>query len=167
MKRFFKYYDKAEEIILVISLAVTVIIITLQIVFRYFLNASLSWSEELTRYIFIWQIWLGTSYGMRDDKHLKVTVLSDHSGERGKKILGMIADLILLAFGIFLIFNGSKIVAQLFDRQTLSTVLRVPMYLIYASLPFSNLMVVVRLAGRAIDSIRQAAGKAPAVKEEV
>lgn len=164
MKKFFRYYDKMEEVVLVFSLVVTVAIITMQIIFRYVLNASLSWSEELTRYIFIWQIWLGTSYGMSGDQHLKVTVLYDHCPEKVKKLIKLAANLILLSFCIFLIFNGSKMVMQLFNRHTLSTVLRLPMYLVYIALPFSSLMVGLRLISQTVDLFRRPAEELPTLE---
>ena len=42
-------------------LAVTVVIVVLQVFFRYVLNSSLSWSEEAARYLFIWAALLGFS----------------------------------------------------------------------------------------------------------
>ena len=77
MKRWIAYYDSFEEKLLIISLAVNVILILSQIIMRAAFNASLVWSEEVARYIFIWQIWLGTSVSYRRKSHISVDIIYD------------------------------------------------------------------------------------------
>ena len=68
-----KFLDEnLEKMLCVIFLALMSIIIVLQVFFRYVLNNSLSWSEELARYLFIWMIYIGISYGVKLDKHICV-----------------------------------------------------------------------------------------------
>lgn len=55
-----KCWDHFEETILVYSYLLVVPLLFVQVVSRYVFNHSLSWSEELARYIFIWQVWLGS-----------------------------------------------------------------------------------------------------------
>ena len=55
MKRVFHWLDEnLEEFLLVIGLIAMTLIMGIQVFCRYVLGMSLSWSEELTRYIFIW-----------------------------------------------------------------------------------------------------------------
>lgn len=61
MKKLINFYNQLEAHLLVCSLIFTVILVFFQVILRYVFSSSLSWSEELARYIFIWQIWLGTS----------------------------------------------------------------------------------------------------------
>lgn len=163
MNKFWSYYNKAEEYFLVGSLIVTVAIIFIQVIFRYILNNSLSWSDELTRYIFIWQIWLGTSLGMRENRHLKVELFYNMFGSKGQKVLNIFSNLVLLLFCIFLTVNGGKLMLTLQERNALSTALKFPLYLVYASLPFSCLMMVLRLIQNTIVMIKNpASGKGEA-----
>lgn len=46
------------EYILMVLLAAALIIITLQVLFRYILAAPLNWSEQTARCLFIWMIML-------------------------------------------------------------------------------------------------------------
>ena len=154
MKNLWTIYNKFEEYVLASSLIVTVILVFMQIIFRYVLNASLSWSEELTRYIFIWQIWLGTSYGLRDDKHIKIELVYNFCKPVGKKFLKIISNLIFLAFCIFLTINGTELVMELATKHSVSSALNIPFAIVYASLPFSSFIVILRLIGQIFGIIR-------------
>lgn len=63
MKKILHWLDEnLEEFILVIFLIAMTLIMGIQIFCRYVLGMSLSWSEELTRYLFIWCGFLSVSY---------------------------------------------------------------------------------------------------------
>lgn len=145
MRRLVKLYNKFEEYLLVGSLVVTVTIIFIQVIMRYVFNSSLSWSEELARYIFIWQIWLGASIGVRDKKHIKVELIFGLVKGRGKKVIDIIASFIWLTFSIFITVNGTQLVLDLVQKGALSSGMRIPLYFVYASLPLSTGVMALRL----------------------
>jgi len=154
LKRIIYSYDKTEEVILVISLAVTVILIFAQILMRWLFNNSITWSEELARYIFIWQIWLGTSIGFKDDKHIRITIVRDKLKEKGQAVYDIIARFILLVFCVFIIVFGMKMVEQLVNTNYLSAALRMPMYWVYMALPFSSLIVCLRIIAKMVNDFK-------------
>ena len=150
LKKLVNTYDKTEEILLIVSLVVTVCLIFAQILMRWLVNNSITWSEELARYIFIWQIWLGTSIGFKDDKHIKITIIRDKFGDKGKAVYDIIARLILLAFCAFMVMMGMKMVQQLANTHYLSAALRMPMSWVYMALPFSSMIVCLRIIGKIV-----------------
>ena len=55
MKRVFTWLNNSlEEFLMGAGLIMMTAIMGIQVVFRYAFGMSLSWSEEITRYIFIW-----------------------------------------------------------------------------------------------------------------
>ena len=52
--KFFKAIDKAEDVCLVTMFIVMVAAIFLQVIMRFVFNNSLTWSEELGKFIFVW-----------------------------------------------------------------------------------------------------------------
>ena len=57
LSRIGNIYNNLEEYLLVVSLVINVLLVFLQVIMRTVFKNSLTWSEELSRYIFIWQIW--------------------------------------------------------------------------------------------------------------
>ena len=73
MKRIFHWLDEnLEEFLLVIGLIAMTLIMGVQVFCRYVLGMSLSWSEELTRYIFIWCGFLSVSYCSKKCLSIKI-----------------------------------------------------------------------------------------------
>ncbi|WP_308215409.1 TRAP transporter small permease subunit [Sinobaca sp. H24] len=63
-----RYLDEhLEEVLLVIFTLTMVIVIGLQVFMRFVLSSSLGWSEELARYCFIWLVYIGISYGVKNN----------------------------------------------------------------------------------------------------
>lgn len=149
MRKVISFYDQLEEKLLVGSLMFSTAMIFIQVIMRSVFNSSLSWSEELSRYIFIWQIWLGTSIALRTDKHISVDILlGAFKSPRTKAFIRFLGMLIWFLFSAFLLYNGSFLTQSMIARKTLSSGMRIPLYLVYMSLPISSFLVCLRLLGK-------------------
>jgi C4-dicarboxylate transporter, DctQ subunit len=144
MNMILKKYDKAEEYVLIGSLVLTATLVFIQVIMRYVFNASLSWSEELTRYIFIWQIWLGASIGLRDKKHIRVEVIQSVLKPNMALLMDILANLIWMAACTYFVYNGFQLVFDLIQKNSVSTALRIPLWTVYAALPVSCFVIVIR-----------------------
>lgn len=142
-----KYLDQhIEEYLLALALSLMCILIGLQIVFRYFGNMPLAWTEELARYLFVWLIYLGCSYAVRKRRHLKVDAVLLLFGSRGRFVLKLISNILFLVFCLVILVYGSKMayLVQTVKAQT-SPVMQIPMGLIYGSVPAGALLMTIRL----------------------
>src|ERR1041384_5822890 len=78
MKRIIDGYHALLTWLMVASVAVLIVPVTLQIISRYTaLIPSWIWTEELSRFLFIWMIMLGAMIGVREGSHFVVDVLPD------------------------------------------------------------------------------------------
>ena len=153
-------YDKLEERVLCLSLVATTLIIFAQIIMRSVFNSSLTWSEELTRYIFIWQIWQGVSIAQKEKQHIRVELLfSVFKNEKFKDVIEIIATLILIGFNIFLVIYGREVVLQMIQRGNLSGAMRLPMWLVFLALPVSSFVFCLRLIGDLVNDVKDLMGK--------
>lgn len=155
MKKILDTYDKIEEGILVFSLVLNVLLITLQIVMRSIFNSSLSWSEELSRYIFIWQIWMGVSIAYKEKQHINVDLIfSIFKSEEFKRGMEILVDIICLIFNGFLLSEGIKLLISMNARGALSSGMRLPLIYVYAALPVSSFFVMIRLIVNIVEQIK-------------
>lgn len=77
MKKVLHWLDEnLEEFLLVVFLIAMTLIMGIQVLSRYVFGQSLSWSEEITRYLFIWSGFLSVSYCSKNASPSKSSSLS-------------------------------------------------------------------------------------------
>ena len=146
MKAVLNKWTYIEEKVLIGSLIFNTLLIFLQIIMRGAFNSSLSWSEELSRYIFIWQIWLGADLAFAYGEHIKVEMIYNWlPGEKAKNMLRILVEAVWLAFNIFLVVKGADLCQSMVSRTTLSSGMRAPLVYVYAALPVASFFLSLRL----------------------
>lgn len=156
MRKILQKYDKFEEYLLIGTLVFNVLLIFSQILMRTIFNYSLSWTEELSRYIFIWQTWLGTSIALKYKQHIRVEILINFLKKiKNKKILEVLVNFIWISFSAFLLYAGILLCKSMITRNVLSSGMRIPLVFIYSCLPISSLIVLIRLINDTINLIKR------------
>ncbi len=150
--------EKLEEFILVPSLAFTASLTFLQVIMRYVFGHSLSWSEELSRYIFVWQIWLGTSFAVKESRHIRIEMLRNALSAKWQQYLDILVFGIWIAFCVFVVYRSSALVAILMQRGQVSSALRIPMQYAYISVPVGCGLMTFRLFQKLFLTIRKTEG---------
>ena len=146
-------WNKIEEYFLVYSLILMVALVFIQVIMRYIFNNSLSWSEELVRYIFIWQIWLGASVGAKNNDHIRIEIFSNKLKQKPREALEIVINLMIFEFYLFLIWQGIQYLKTVISTSMTSTGLQIPLWIVYISLPVGSAAVAVRLACRVVYEI--------------
>lgn len=90
---FFKLINGIAWICFVTMIAVML----LQVFTRYVVNHPLAWTEELSRFSYIWAIFLGSIIAQRTKSHMTVTILVDALPAKIRKCLEFFADLFSIA----------------------------------------------------------------------
>lgn len=101
-----KGLDKVEDTVLILMFMAMVGIIFFQVIMRYVLNNSLSWSEELGKFIFVWLSWLGISIGHRRKEHIRITLLVDKLPYRLRKLTEALTELMLIVICGITVYYG-------------------------------------------------------------
>ncbi len=65
-------------------------------------------------------------------------------GPKTIRVLEILADLIWMAANIYFVYGGTMLVGNLMKNQSVSTALMLPLWIVYAALPFSSAVLVVR-----------------------
>ena len=136
--------ENIEEIILVVLCAIMACIMILQVIMRYVFRASLSWSEELTRFLFIWSSFLSISYCTRKRLNIQITMLLEALPVRIRYILMMIVDVIMVCLFAYLTPAAINYLGQTIANNQLSTALRLPMAVIYLAPVVGFILAIIR-----------------------
>jgi TRAP-type C4-dicarboxylate transport system permease small subunit len=135
-------------------LASIVVLITINVFLRYVMNASLSWGEELTLWIFVWFVWVAVSLAFQRREHIRITVLIDFLGPTGRKGMEILVSLLILAFLITLSVECIKLMLKPFVASQTSVVLGLPIPILYASAPFGAALSGFRVIQHLIKTLR-------------
>ena len=149
-----RIWDHLEEYFLISSLMVSVALVFLQVTMRYVFRNSLSWSEELARYLFLWQIWVGASFAVKEHRHLRIEVLRDCFRGRARQGFELAVLLVWFGFSLFLALKGFELARMLFQRGQVSPAMQIPMAYAYASVPVGCGLMAVRLLGEMAKILR-------------
>ncbi|MCR9288316.1 MAG: TRAP transporter small permease [Bacteroidetes bacterium] len=132
------YIDRVVAILF----GVIVSLMLIAIVFRYVLNSSLYWSDEIVRYLFVWLTFLGAAIAIRDKAHIRVDFFANKLPFRFRKIVKRLDDVLLLSFLLFITIGGFIWVFQL--SGSYSPALSLPLnWLFYAALPTTSLIAFI------------------------
>lgn len=144
-----------EEAISVLLLAVMTVVVTVQVILRE-TGSALAWTEELTRYMFVWLIYISSSYAIRLRGHIKVEVISLLLKERGKLVLDLISNAAFFVFALMIAIYGWEYVIELATvRVQYSPSLHLPMFVPYTSFALGCTLMIFRLIQDTILRIRE------------
>ena len=139
-----KFFNNLEEFIVVPLVAAMTVVIVLQVFFRYVMKGSLSWSEELARYLMVWVSFVGASIGVKRSAHVGVELAVSALPKNIQKITNYIAIIISIIFCI-VVFNASLgILQRQITGNQISPAMRIPMWWVYAAIPVGTFLMTVR-----------------------
>lgn len=146
--------SNAEKVLASTLLAAIVLLIFGNVFMRYVMNASLSWGEELTLWLFVWFVWLGVSYAFHTGDHVRITVLRDVLNERARLFADVVIALLVLVFLVVLTIECIKLIQQPFVASQTSVVLGLPIPVLYASAPVGAGLSAIRVVQHLIRILR-------------
>jgi TRAP-type transport system small permease protein len=151
-RQFTSAYAAVLSWLLVLSVAILVIPVTLQIISRYTaLIPSYIWTEEMARFLFIWAIMIGAMIGVRESTHFEVDVWPDLPPRVGA-IVKIIARLGVLALAIVFIIGGIEFTR--FAWYRISELAELPLWLIHIAWPIAGLTWIVFLGEQFVDELK-------------
>lgn len=134
-----------EEIFLVLTLAAMVLLIFGQVVGRYVFQSAPSWTEELARYIHIWQVWIGASYAVRLGKHIRVEAFINLFSTTVQKVFETVSIIIWFILALFLAVTGTQLVLSSIQNGQLTPAMQLPMWIPYLAIPLGGAGMSIRL----------------------
>ena len=140
-----KFLDNLEEYFCVWTMAIMTVIVFIQVVMRYVFSNSLSWSEELARFIFLWLSWIGASYAVKERSHFRVEMFANMIKGKSRIYFEYMILIVWFVFSFFLAWQGTLLLIFLQETGQESAAMQIPMTWPYASVPIGCAMMCLRL----------------------
>lgn len=120
-----------------VLLVAMVLVILAQVVFRYSLNLSLAWTEEVGRYLFVWVCLFGASLAYRMGQHTGYETLVRALPERVARWVMVGVDLMVAAFALVMLVASVELIEAGLGQFTPATQFRIGY--VYLAFPLSAL----------------------------
>ncbi len=156
MKTFLDVWQKVLTWVMATAVAVLIIPVSIQIFSRFTaLIPAYIWTEELSRFCFIWMVMIGAMIGLRERLHFDVDVWPKLTPRRDA-LLRMVSNVFVLAYTGVMIWWGIEFTK--FGWNQTSELADLPMWLIFIAWPLTGiswLMFLVEAFVRDIDLYRR------------
>ena len=157
MKKLIDAYCQLLVWLMVATVAILVVPVSLQIISRYTrLIPSYIWTEELSRFLFIWMVMLGTMIGVKEGTHFEVDIWPQ-LGPRGNAMLKIVSHLFVLIFALVFVYWGIKFVE--FGWYQESELAELPMPFIFVAWPLTGATWLLFVSEILFDNLRIVAGR--------
>ncbi len=127
----------AEYLLLLLGLSMSSTVI-LQVFFRYILNDSLFWSEELARFLLVWLTFVGATVAYHRNMHPGVDAIFKRLDRSRRRKLRRVVDLLCLLFFTILVWYGTHF--AYFIRAQTTPALGLPKWLVFSIIPISGIL---------------------------
>lgn len=133
---------------MMVMLAAIAAVMGFSVVMRYGLNDSLSWAEEICKYLFVWSTFLSASLCLKRRSSIKIDMLLLALPANMQRFLLIIGDIVMLAFFLYMLKAAWTVTSGLYVSQQTSPALELKMYWIYLSTVVGFALCVFRLLQR-------------------
>lgn len=141
MKKILDWLEKIVAVLCMVGLATISILGILQVFFRFVVRHSLSFTEELMIFLFVWIIFLGAAIALRHQAHAVVGMVVDKFTGKTRKVIEILGTLVNIGFLSLVTVKGFQFALD--SHKQLSIAMEIPMSFVYLSIPVGSLLMLI------------------------
>ena len=161
-----KVLDWIEEILCVLCTVVMTALVFANVLSRYVFHNSLSFSEEITTYLFILLSLMGTAIATKRRAHLGLSILTDAVSPVARKILLVLGFAIGTVFSAALFYYGVLMVINQYNLGMETSAMQWPEWIYGTFIPFGAFFITIRFAQAAVQEWKAPLEAPPAQSEQ-
>ena len=136
-----KIMDKITAYSSVVIFISLVLMVTYQVISRYFFKSPSSVTEVLTRYCFVWLIIISATYMFGQREHINISVIKDKLPKTAKMVVSIIIECVTIIFaGLVMVYGGFVITRM--NLVQLDSILHIPTGVIYSIIPICGVIII-------------------------
>lgn len=143
MKKIYDFLNYTVERLLILIFGLMTLDVVWQVVSRYIVGHSSSFTEEFARFAMIWLAILGAAYLNGQRQHLAIDFLVRKLPPEKRQKRQRSIEVIMALFAlVVMVGGGGNLVMMTLQLGQYSAALNVPLGVVYAIVPFSGLLIV-------------------------
>ncbi|MFZ0850006.1 MAG: TRAP transporter small permease [Hyphomicrobiaceae bacterium] len=126
------------------ALAFASLLLFVNVLLRYWFLAPIAWAEELSLYVMVWIVFVGSSVAIRTRGHIAIDLLPLVLSPVGRRRLAIFIALTVLAFlAVFFLYSLQHTLRVRGSGQV-TPVMQAPMWLAYLAMPAGSALMMLR-----------------------
>lgn len=147
-----KVFDKILDVFAsggTLVMGFVIVVITVEIVSRYFFNRPFTWTVEVTEYSLLWITFLSAAWVLKKEGHVVTDLVLGRVSPRAQRALNIFTSTIATCVCLILTFYGAKVTVDLYQRGLhLATVIKPLAYILYLIIPVGGLLLSIQFIRR-------------------
>jgi len=149
-----KLYANFEEYACALFVGLMIVCLTLQVLIRAAIGSSLAWTEELSRYSFIWAVYVGSALAVKRGSHVRITAQFLLMPIPVRLFFRILADALWVALCLFFAWCGLDVIREGFAYPEISPTLGVIKAWVEAVIPFGFVLMSWRIVEQYVSKLR-------------
>ncbi|WP_284302269.1 TRAP transporter small permease [Mobilicoccus caccae] len=130
----------------VVLFSVLVLVVVWQVITRQVLQSPAAWTDEVSRYLFVWVGLFATALVFSERGHLAVDIVARMLPTAGRRVLGALVQVAVIAFALLLlVYGGIRAAGGAWDQQLQS--LPFTLGQMYIVLPITGVLIAFYAIG--------------------
>lgn len=110
-------FQNLDAIICGTTLSLCVILVNVNVIFRYFLNSPIKWTDEVVTSLFVWTVFMGSAYAHRRHAHLGVDIVVNLVKGPSRTVIEVIVEILQILVLVLLTYISTQYVLNLIFKR--------------------------------------------------
>jgi TRAP-type C4-dicarboxylate transport system permease small subunit len=134
-----------EGYIAAVLLFFLTILLSIQVFARFATGSTVTWTEEISRYMFVWSIYFGCILAAKEDRHIRVTIQLTFLPERLRGWIITLSDIVWVIFNAAIAYFGITYILSMFDFPLYSPTMGFNLVWIYTIVPIAYALMCLHV----------------------
>ena len=139
-----KMLDRIQKFLILIIQILFIVMVTIifsEVILRYVFKKGFVWMEEVTQYLFIWQVMLASPIALRLGQHMSIDSLINMIPKKLTRIkISLMFDFLILVFLLIVAKNGFNFVIN--NWRSVSVGAKISMGYFYMAIPIGSILML-------------------------
>lgn len=150
-----RYLNKFEEYVVAVLLAAMAVLNFGNVLSRYLLHSSWSFTGELLLILFVWVIMLGSAIAYKRYEHLGLPLIVDSMPRKWRIIPILISGIVSIVLILALVYSGYSMVEQQVEYEQVTSVLGLPEWIAGVAIPIGAIFILFRIVESTVRDVRK------------